>query len=111
MIVYTTYAFGLLFSYCEFGEQVSSAFELLYDDIYYFDWHLFPLDLQLTWNIMLFSAQQPVQLVGFGNIACNRESFKRVSLEKLQFFNEVSLIDVNFFILHFRLPSQASHIS
>lgn len=79
VILYVFYAFLVLFVYCEFGQHLSSGFELLNDDIYQFNWHLLPVDLQRTWNIILVTTQRPVQLAGFGNYICNRESFQRVN--------------------------------
>lgn len=78
-VINIIYSFGIVFIMCECGQQLSNAFEVLCDEIYENDWHLFPTNLQRTWHIVLVTAQQPVEIVSFGNIVCYRETFKRVN--------------------------------
>lgn len=73
------YAFGLLFMYCEMGEQISGAFGEIEDEMYEMDWHLYPIKTQKIMLIILINAQQPVEFMGFGNFPANRETMQRVN--------------------------------
>lgn len=79
LVFYLMYTIGLLFLYCEFGQQIVNRFNTLYDDTCQFKWEMLPLGLQKSWLIVLAATQQPVQLVGFGNIISCRETFQRVN--------------------------------
>lgn len=80
------YAFAELFVFCEFGEQISIRFEDLNNEICKFDWYLLPIEMQQTMQIIIMTTQQPVQLVGFGNIVCCRQTFKRVTFFQTIYF-------------------------
>lgn len=73
-----SYAFVSMFLVCELGEQISTRFEDINDDIYQMDWYLFPMKLQRHMPLILQVSQQPVGIRGFGNFAVSRETFKKV---------------------------------
>lgn len=76
----TNWIFIFIFIYCELGQRVSEAFDKPYDAICQFKLHLFPMDVQRMLPIIIVGAQQPIDLRGYGNISCTRDSFKRVSV-------------------------------
>lgn len=65
---------------CELGHGMNDAFEEIYFTIEQFDWYLFPVEIKRVLPIIIASAQQPVTLECFGNIACTREVFKNVGI-------------------------------
>lgn len=81
------YAFGVLFIFCEMGEQISSTFGEVEDEMYRMDWHLFPIKTQKMMLIVVVNAQQPVKIMGFGNIPAIRPTMKTVKL--IDFFDFV----------------------
>lgn len=43
------------------------------------NWYRFPIETQKMLLIVMANAQQPILVQGFGNIACTREAFKKVT--------------------------------
>lgn len=76
------YVFGTVYIICEIGERASESFEEIADEIQALDWYLFPLKIQKILPAMMVVAQQLVPLECFGNIFCNRETFKNVRKTK-----------------------------
>lgn len=77
------WSFGITLFFCEFGERVRNEFEGLNDMIDELDWYLFPMEIQRMLPIIMIAAQKPVVIRGFGNIACVREVFRKVSKRSL----------------------------
>lgn len=83
-----THAFGLMFVYCDMGEQVTAEFGKIDDAIYQMDWHLFPIKTQRMILFIFMVAQQPVKFNGFGNFPATRETMKKVTqFEMLRIFD------------------------
>lgn len=101
------FSFGQVFVFCELGFQISNRFEDVYDEICRFDWYFLPTELQHTWQIVIMVAQEPVELVSFGNIVCNRDTFKRVIVEYSIIFNILQMNQCAFCLLYFRLLIRA----
>ena len=78
MSIFASYAFGMAFVVCEFGQRLTDAFNEINDSIETFDWYLFPLELQQMLSIILMVTQQPVELKCFGSISSARENSKKV---------------------------------
>ena len=84
-IAFVRIFFMLLWSFifqilvCELGERVNINFELFNNVLNQCDWHLFSIEMQRMYVIIMMNAQQPIIVQGFGNFPCNRETFKRVS--------------------------------
>lgn len=70
----------ILFITCELGGQISSDFDGINDQINQFDWYLCPLKVQKILPPIMANLQQPVEFKCFGSFACNRDTFKAVSL-------------------------------
>lgn len=75
------WSFAFVLFYCEFGERVSNAFEDIHDTIGQFEWYVFPIKTQKLLPTLLTVAKQQVSIEAFGNFACEREIFKRVSVK------------------------------
>ena len=73
------YSFGIVFMACEFGQRMTSAFADINILIGQFNWYKFPLKIKKMLPVILMSAQEPVVLEVFGNIACSRETYQKVS--------------------------------
>lgn len=71
--------FLFLFS-CELGEMMTNHFEKFKNALDQSDWTLFPIKIQKLFIIVLFNAQQPTIVHGYGNTPCIRETFKKVHL-------------------------------
>lgn len=83
-IFYASYAFGLIFTTCEFGQRLSDACDGIHDQIGKFNWYWFPNNLKAVLPYIIMVSQQPVDIGCFGSITCNRDSFKKV-----WFFEEI----------------------
>lgn len=84
----TVWTFIFIFIYCELGQRVSEEFNGPYDAICQLRLHLFPIEIKRMLPIIILGAQQPIDLRGYGNFSCNRDSFKSVSGIMLCFSNE-----------------------
>lgn len=73
------FSFGGVFSFCEFGERVSMAFDEINIEIDQLKWHLLPCKIQRMLPIIFMAAQEPVEFHIFGSTSCNRKAFKKVS--------------------------------
>lgn len=73
------YAFGFVGVYCELCERVRHGFEEISYAIYDLEWYTYPSEVRRLLPIIVQHAQQPVELVAFGNIPCTRNTFKNVS--------------------------------
>lgn len=81
-LVCAFYAFGLLSITCEVCQRLNLAFEKCSDMFDQLDWYLFPNKIQRMLPIIFAFTQQPTEVKCFGSIACDRVSFKRVSIVK-----------------------------
>lgn len=80
-IIYSSYAFGIMFVACEFGQRLSNAFEEIDDSIEEFDWNLFSHEIQRLLPTILIVTQKPVVFECFGSISALRDTFKKVCIE------------------------------
>lgn len=71
-------SFGFILLLCEFGQRVNDSFEHIHDTINKFEWYMFPLEMQKLLPIMMNVADQQVTIKVFGNISCDRDTFKTV---------------------------------
>lgn len=78
LLIKGIYSFILLYAFSELGERVRVSFEEIDNAIYAMKWESFPIKIQRMLPIIQMVAQQGVQLTAFGNIACSRETFKKV---------------------------------
>lgn len=74
--------FVQIFLICDFGHKVCNQFIALEDSIYRINWYLLPIDLQRFLLIIMIASQKSVEIRGFGNISCTRETFKKVNFNK-----------------------------
>lgn len=74
----STFSFGLVFLYCEMGQQIAVHFDKVDETILEMDWYLFPIKTQRMLPTILMVTQEPVQLQGFGNVPATRATFKGV---------------------------------
>lgn len=79
------YAFGLVFMFCEFGEQIKRRSDEINDAICDLDWNTFPLHVQRMMPVILLSVQNPVELTAYGGVRCARLTFKAASFNS--FYN------------------------
>lgn len=71
--------FLLGFVICNFGENVTSHYSDLNNEIYNLSWHLCSLKMQHSVKIMMFNAQQPIYIEGFPKLRCTHETYTKVS--------------------------------
>lgn len=77
------YAFGVIFTTCEFGQLLCHVFGQIDNEIEAFDWYLFSYEMQQMQLMMLMTSQQPVELVCFGSLTSGRELFKKVNSNQI----------------------------
>lgn len=78
---YVGYAFGLVFTVCELCQRISKSFLKINAIVDQLNWYLFPKNVQKMMLIISIMVQQSVDVECFGSIACNRDTFKRVSYQ------------------------------
>lgn len=71
---------ALMYTLCQFGQQMTDQFSSFEHTIAGTDWYTFPIDMQRHFIIIMKTGQDPVELKGFGNVYCSRETFKKVIL-------------------------------
>lgn len=76
------YAFVVLLIACELGQRFHLAFFDCSEMIGQFEWYSFPYEIQRMLPVVIHFAQQPVDIKCFGSAACDRETFKSVSITK-----------------------------
>ena len=76
--------FGLLVIGCDVNERLTGKFERFDDDLWEQNWYLYPIKLQQMFLIFGLDTQQPVNVRGYGNILCTRETLKKVISIKLK---------------------------
>ena len=59
--------------------MVTGSFADLNDAIYQLDWYTFPSEIQRMLPTLMINAQQEVNIKGFGNVLCTRETFQKVN--------------------------------
>lgn len=82
VILDTVCVVGLVFFTCEIGQRFSSKFNDISDAINEFKWYSFPLELQRVLPLIILDAQQPVAIKCFGSMMCERDTFKKVSIDQ-----------------------------
>lgn len=78
-ILQILYAFGSTFIACDLSQRIERAFEECNDVINQFKWYWFPIEIQRLLPLIMIAAQQPIEIKTFGSVACDRDTFKRVS--------------------------------
>lgn len=70
--------FIIIFLICEIGENVAIQFEKFETQLSQCQWYLLPMEMQQIFLIFMAHSQQIPNIESFGNIACIRETFKKV---------------------------------
>lgn len=81
--------FGLIFVACELNQRLTDKFGNFNDNLWEYNWYLFPIELKRMYLIFASNTQQPVNIRAYGNIFCTRETFKLV----IYFINIIFEID------------------
>lgn len=68
-----------IFTACEFGEQLGSAFFEIDRGVVELDWYLFPIELWYWLPTVMVAAQEPIGIHAIGSVSCRRITFKNVS--------------------------------
>lgn len=90
----------MMFLFCNSGQEVSTAFEEINDEIYQCNWQEFPLKIQRMFPIIMIVAQGPVYIESTGSFVCNRETFNKVN--KINNFRFVKIfIKVNIILYYY----------
>lgn len=74
----SSFSFGLVFLYCEVGEQMAADFDEINYTISELNWYLFPNATQRIMPTILMVTQQPVLFCGYGNVPATRNTFTKV---------------------------------
>lgn len=82
LVIQICCSFGIVFFMCEMGHRISSQFDDICDVIHQFKWYSFPIELKRILSLIILDAQQPVAINCFGSIMCDRDSFKKVSIDQ-----------------------------
>lgn len=117
LLLALVWSFAMVLFACEFGERMVEQFDVINDLLFQCDWHVFPVEMQRIFIIVLANTQRHPVVTGFGNVECVREFFKKVMQSRKFRFSIVKCHRPNeFFSFHFsfalhRQSIQASPIS
>lgn len=75
-------ALALTYIACELGQRMNDAFDKIDTTLDHTRWYMFPIEIQRMLPMIHLIAQQPVSLECFGSIACSRDVFKDVCIER-----------------------------
>lgn len=81
-ILFTFFAFVLIFMFCEVGERFIAAFENIHGELWLNEWYTFPMEVQRKLPFLIDFLENPTMIRGVGNIQCTREDFKNVCIVK-----------------------------
>lgn len=93
----------MIFIICEINQRVTDKFEEFNDDLCERHWYLYPIELQRIYAMFGVDTQQPVNIRGYGNIVCTRDTLKCVSsnfvLHSSIFKKKINLLNFQCFVL------------
>lgn len=70
----------MCFILCNFGQDVTSHYSDLTNEIYNLSWQLYALEMR---HSMILNSQQSIYIEGFGKRHCTRDTFKKVIFLKI----------------------------
>lgn len=73
-----SWALLIILFWCEFGKIVCEKFAVFDHELWQCKWYLFPIEMQRMLVIFMSNTQDQATLLGYGNIECTRDTFKRV---------------------------------
>lgn len=71
---------------CEPGARLTAQFEMLSIEVSRYDWYLLPIGMQGMYIIFLSDTQNPMQILCYGNITCDRDTTKKVQNLQIHIF-------------------------
>lgn len=75
----------MLFVACEVGQRSSNEFNGIYDSICQLEWHLYPIEVQKMFVLIMMYTQEPLEIAFFGSSTCSRDQFKKVQFDGRRF--------------------------
>lgn len=75
------WSFVIIYGVCEFGQEVSNAFDDIRYEISQLQWYRLSTHIQQVLPTILIVAQKSVDIHVFGSIACDYVTFKQVSFK------------------------------
>lgn len=79
LIFIICWSFTQIFVICELSERLIIRFDDIYNEIFHYNWYAFPIYIKKMLPTIMKGVQDPVVMIGFGNIYATRETFKNVS--------------------------------
>lgn len=72
------FAFGLVFAFCDFGDQLGCRSSEINDAICKLDWNTFPIRVQRMMPMIIHTTQNPAKIKAYLGVPCSRETYKKV---------------------------------
>lgn len=70
---------ALMVFLCDVAQSLTNKFDKFNDDVWQLNWYLYSTEVQQVYLIFGASTQQSVNIQGYGNIICTRETLKKVN--------------------------------
>lgn len=83
--------FLFAFIICNFGENVTSHFTDLSNEIYNLSWYLYPPKIQYSIKLLMLHLQQPIYIEGFAGIRCTHGTYMKVRCSFIECFSNNNL--------------------
>lgn len=69
----------LIFIPCELGARMINQVDVFSDELGQCDWYLLTIELQRMYAIFLSDTQNPMEILSYADITCERDTSKKVS--------------------------------
>lgn len=63
---------------CEPGTRMTNEFQAFGDELSQCEWYLLSIEMQRMYLIFSMDTQNPIKMMSYANIACERETSKKV---------------------------------
>lgn len=92
-----------IFILCEPGARMTYQFVAFGEELSRCDWYLLSIELQRMYMIFLSETQNPMKMLCYGNITCDRDTTKKVNIQTIMSTSSDSYFSIS--IAMFRLPN------
>lgn len=79
---YAVYSFGASFIVCEITQLICDAVNEFDMEISQIDWYLYPIEIRKMLPMIMNVAQKSIEVKWFGSMALDRETFKKVRINR-----------------------------
>lgn len=99
----------ITFMLCEPGAKMTNQFITYSEELSRCDWYLMSTKMQQMYVVFLLDTQNPIKMLSYANITCERETSKQVILSACTMYIELDRFPICIFPFIFRWSTRHSH--